>query len=318
MSAIVPYQNSGLVRQRGNLANYDGVTINARPIGGNGSARSAGRLPGTTGRMAGLGKLAGRVAPVAFAGLDYAMGKAEGEDDIRAVAGAGGALVGGMKGAASGAAMGSVAGPVGTVVGGLIGGTVGSFAGGWGADRVDDLVRGRPQRDRDNAPDTRLGMLGGVANSAMEAGETMNPMAVGRGLAIGAGVIGAGTGLTAGSMKLKSMYDDATGNNEYDYRTGQNINQFQGYNEQAIDRDLERTARFGKDAGRFKREMERDQMNQEYQNEYGLNAQQYASQERINTAGLRASQAENSLREFNQSQNVAAQRAASILNTRFY
>lgn len=314
MSAIVPYQGgNSLVRQRGNLANYDGVTINARPIGGN-ARQVAGRLPGTAGRMAGLGKFASRVAPVAFAGLDYAMGKAEGEDDIRAAVGAGGALVGGLKGAAAGAAMGSVAGPVGTVVGGLIGGAAGSFAGGWGADRVDDLVRGKPTADRDDAPDTRLGMLGGVANAATGGnGMGFGGMA-GRGLAIGAGALGVG----AIGANVKSAYDQSVASNEYDYRTGQATNQFKTYGEDAIERDLARSSRYAKDAGRFNRELERDRLNQEYQNEYGLNAQDYASKERINTEGLRASQANAQLQAFNESQNTAASRAAAILNTRFY
>lgn len=94
---------------------------------------------------------AGRIAGHAFntggnilgAGLDYAAGKAEGEDDFRAGAGAVASGLGGWGGALQGAALGSALGPLGAAAGGIAGGIAGSFAGGWTADRADELVRGK-------------------------------------------------------------------------------------------------------------------------------------------------------------------------------
>lgn len=91
-----------------------------------------------------LGRSATRLGPFDLLGatLDYAGGKQEGEDDVRAVAGAAGSTAGGLGGALAGAAAGSVLGPVGTAVGAIAGATGGGFLGGWGADRVDEGVRG--------------------------------------------------------------------------------------------------------------------------------------------------------------------------------
>lgn len=85
-----------------------------------------------------------------FGGLDYVDGKASGEDDIRAGAGAVGSTLGGWGGAASGAALGATIGSVvpfvGTAIGGAVGaiagGSAGGFAGGYGADRLDEIIRG--------------------------------------------------------------------------------------------------------------------------------------------------------------------------------
>lgn len=105
--------------------------------------------------MANWGRVAGqafqRGAPLIGVAMDYAGGKAEGEDDIRAGAGAIGSGLGGwggaVKGAAAGAALGSVVPVIGTaaggIVGGLAGGIAGSFAGGYAADRLDETVRGK-------------------------------------------------------------------------------------------------------------------------------------------------------------------------------
>jgi hypothetical protein len=274
-------------------------------MGGGALARNSGQA------AMGFGKLAGRAAPVLFAGLDYATGKAEGEDDIRALAGAGGALVGGMKGAATGAALGSVAGPVGTIVGGLIGGAAGSFAGGWGADRIDDVVRGRPKTDTDTAPDTRLGMMGGAVSGLAGGGNNVNPWAMGKAAVVGAGVLGAGVG-------AKGIYDNVTGDNEFNQRMNSSTNQFQRDSNALIDRDVQQGIYVGERAGQFNRGLERDRMNQEYQNQYGLQGQQLASNQKMQTESLRASQAQSQLEAFGQAQNTAAQRAASILGTRFY
>lgn len=94
-----------------------------------------------------LGKSAVSAGPLdaVFAGFDYADGKAQGEDDIRAGLGAGGAAAGGIGGAMAGAAIGQMAIPipgVGAAVGAIAGGMMGGFGGGWGADRVDEAVRG--------------------------------------------------------------------------------------------------------------------------------------------------------------------------------
>ena len=91
------------------------------------------------------GKSATNLGPLdaLFAGFDYAGGKAEGEDDIRAAAGAGGSALGGWGGAVGGAAIGTAILPgIGTGIGALVGGGLGGFGGGWGADRIDQAVRG--------------------------------------------------------------------------------------------------------------------------------------------------------------------------------
>lgn len=76
-------------------------------------------------------------------GFDYVSSKAEGEDDIRAAAGALGSGLGGWGAALKGAALGSAFGPAGAFAGGLIAGMAGDFAGGWAADRLDEFVRGK-------------------------------------------------------------------------------------------------------------------------------------------------------------------------------
>jgi hypothetical protein len=97
------------------------------------------------GRFAWLSKGLSRGLPVIGAVGDYAEGKSQGEDDIRAGVGAAGSALGGWKGAAAGAVAGQLAIPipiVGGAVGAVAGGIAGAAAGGWGADRVDDLIRG--------------------------------------------------------------------------------------------------------------------------------------------------------------------------------
>lgn len=83
------------------------------------------------------GKSAATVGPLdfIFAGADYLQGKNEGEDDMRAALGAGGSFGGGLLGGIAGLAIG---GPVGALAGNAIGG----FVGGWGADRLDEFLRG--------------------------------------------------------------------------------------------------------------------------------------------------------------------------------
>lgn len=98
------------------------------------------------------------------AGFDYAQGKEEGEDDVRAIAGAAGSTAGGWGGAMAGAALGTAAIPipvVGTAVGAIAGSMLGGFAGGWGADRADELIRGKKGNTND---------LGDVAKSAAGVG----------------------------------------------------------------------------------------------------------------------------------------------------
>jgi hypothetical protein len=96
---------------------------------------------GDAGRVAGKGFNV--VANTIGVPLDYMAGKAEGEDDFRAGAGAVASGLGGWKGALAGAGAGSMFGPLGTAVGGIAGGIAGGFAGGWAADRADELVRGK-------------------------------------------------------------------------------------------------------------------------------------------------------------------------------
>lgn len=121
------------------------------------------------------GKSATNLGPLdaVFAGFDYMGGKAEGEDDIRAAAGAVGSAAGGwggaMGGAATGAAIGSIVPGIGTVIGGgigaLVGGGLGSFAGGWGADRIDQAVRGNRGAnalERSQESDTSRNVIAGA------------------------------------------------------------------------------------------------------------------------------------------------------------
>lgn len=92
-----------------------------------------------------LGRSATRLGPLDLLGgyLDYAGGKQEGEDNVRAAAGAAGSTAGGWGGALAGAAAGSAILPgIGTAVGAIAGATAGGSLGGWGADRVDEVVRG--------------------------------------------------------------------------------------------------------------------------------------------------------------------------------
>lgn len=102
---------------------------------------------GQIGRIAG-----GPVGNLAFGAFDYASGKAAGEDDIRALAGAAGNTAGGWSGGAAGAATGAALGTmllpgigtaIGGVLGGIAGGISGSTGGGWAADRIDEVVRGK-------------------------------------------------------------------------------------------------------------------------------------------------------------------------------
>lgn len=86
-----------------------------------------------------------KALPGVGAVMDYAGGKAQGEDDIRAGAGAIGSGLGGWGGAVKGAAIGTMIAPgIGTAIGGIGGGIAGSLAGGWAADRLDETVRGKP------------------------------------------------------------------------------------------------------------------------------------------------------------------------------
>lgn len=102
-------------------------------------------------------------ANIALGGLDYLQGKAEGEDDERALTGAIGSTLGGFGGGAiastqfgkavqafkgganAGGSYGKLFGTKGRIAGALIGGLggmAGSFLGGYAADRIDDAVRG--------------------------------------------------------------------------------------------------------------------------------------------------------------------------------
>jgi len=132
---------------------------------------------GVMGRIA--GSLTGSIGNVAFGAFDYASGKAEGEDDIRALAGATGNTVGGWAGGAGGAAAGAALGTmllpgigtaIGGVIGGLAGGIGGSTAGGWAGDRADELVRGNGGKT--GVPDpSQLAAYGQGVAGGMRAGQ---------------------------------------------------------------------------------------------------------------------------------------------------
>lgn len=149
------------------------------------------------------GKYAGPIANTAFGVLDYADGKAQGEDDIRAAAGAIGSTVGGIggvaAGAATGAAIGSVIPGAGTAIGGLVGGAIGlgstliggylgNQVGGWAADRTDELIRGNKGVKNSNMATFNQGMQPYNYKQAQE--EKNNQWGILDGVAIGAGVYG--------------------------------------------------------------------------------------------------------------------------------
>lgn len=110
-----------------------------------------------------------KALPGVGAVIDYAGGKADGEDDFRAIAGAAGSGLGGWGGAVKGAAIGGAIGSApGAFIGGIIGGIGGSIAGGWTADRLDETVRGKPAqantgvRNMSNIVETQDGRLAEV------------------------------------------------------------------------------------------------------------------------------------------------------------
>lgn len=110
-----------------------------------------------------------KALPGVGAVIDYAGGKADGEDDFRAIAGAAGSGLGGWQGMVKGAAIGGAIGSApGAFIGGLVGGIGGSIAGGWAADRLDETVRGKPAqantgvRDMSNIVETQDGRLAEV------------------------------------------------------------------------------------------------------------------------------------------------------------
>jgi hypothetical protein len=123
----------------------------------------------TAGLVNWMGKSARGLGPLdaVFALSDYAGGKQEGEDDIRAGVGASGSVLGGWGGASAGAmggaALGSVVPGVGTVIGGAIGaiagGIGGGYLGGWGADRADEAIRGDAglKKQQDNKGNKNMG-----------------------------------------------------------------------------------------------------------------------------------------------------------------
>jgi hypothetical protein len=121
--------------------------------------------------LGGIGKSAVRLGPLdaVFAVGDYAQGKAEGEDDIRAATGAAGSAAGGWGGALAGAAVGQALIPiplVGAGIGAIAGGIGGSFLGGYGADRVDQIARGNQGANREEqTPEdyTARNAVGGAA-----------------------------------------------------------------------------------------------------------------------------------------------------------
>lgn len=86
----------------------------------------------------------GRAAPYAAGALDYYSGLQQGEDPIRAGAGALGSTGGAVGGAALGASLGSFIPGPGNIAGAVVGGVLGGLTGGFAADRVDEAVR--PER----------------------------------------------------------------------------------------------------------------------------------------------------------------------------
>lgn len=101
----------------------------------------------------GVGRLAGP-ARYAFAGLEYAERKAEGQNEVQALSGVGGGLAGaaaggfagGKTGAAIGGAIGLAFGGIGAgpgaLIGGIIGGLIGSISGGFAGGAIADRATG--------------------------------------------------------------------------------------------------------------------------------------------------------------------------------
>ncbi len=138
--------------------------VKARGIGT--AATGARNTVQSSPQLATVAKTAGTVGKVAKFGLpvvggliDAGIGLAEGEDPIRAVAGAAGSTAGGAAGAWAGAGTGAAIGAplapftfgassvLGAAVGGVVGAVGGSMLGGWGADRVNQMIRGQQPID---------------------------------------------------------------------------------------------------------------------------------------------------------------------------
>jgi hypothetical protein len=113
-----------------------------------------------------IGKILGRALGPLGVGLDYYEGRRQGEDRVRAAAGSTGAGLGGWGGATVGAAVGTsiLPGP-GTAIGGIAGGIAGSLGGGWGADRIDEAIRGSGKQKPKTQEEKNKSVQYGVASS---------------------------------------------------------------------------------------------------------------------------------------------------------
>ena len=132
----------------------------AQAAKGSSQAQQAVKVAGNVAKAAGtVGKVAKVGLPVLGGVLDAGIGLAEGEDPTRAIAGAAGSTAGGAAGAWGGALAGAAIGAplapftfgassaIGGVIGGVAGAIGGSMLGGWGADRLDQKVRGQQPID---------------------------------------------------------------------------------------------------------------------------------------------------------------------------
>lgn len=128
---------------------------------GEAALKQAGRT--TKGVLGGIGRGASKALPALGAAIDFTSGIAlEGEDPIRAAAGAAGSGIGGWGGAAAGAAFGASIGlaggplapvtvPLSAATFGILGGIGGGSIGGYLGDRADEAIRGPGSNPKPNA-----------------------------------------------------------------------------------------------------------------------------------------------------------------------
>lgn len=280
-------------------------------------------------------------------------GKAEGEDNIRALAGAGGSTAGGWGGAMGGAAIGTAILPgIGTGIGALIGGGLGSFAGGWGADRADQIVRGNrganalERQSESNTPRNVIAGAGAVGGAAygLNKGKDMfnprsNPLAQGAYNAVNAGykaipgwgkVAAAGAALTGAGMVANNMAGNPVGG-AIDAVTGGQTNFRPNSMEDDLVENRMENDRYSDALYNEQIARQRDQTGFRNQREYQdyLNQQGIENQERqykrkfqyddyMNRMDIGAKQAAALLNSYDDGMQRANQAAQTILNARYF
>jgi hypothetical protein len=132
----------------GTAKEYGRLTRTVEGVGERTAERAAARGTGEVagGALKGIGRFAGPVLDVAFAGFDFYSRKQEGQTNVQAGLGAAGGAIGGYAGweagAALGASIGAAFGGVGALPGALIGGLVGAIAGSSLGSGLMDMITG--------------------------------------------------------------------------------------------------------------------------------------------------------------------------------